>query len=134
MNKEIWKPWPTNPKYTISSYGRVKGINGCIMKLRKHKSGYLCVNLRVKKNMPCSYAVHRLVAETFLPDYDNNLTVDHINGVKTDNNIDNLRMATPKMNLQLAYDNNNEIFDLVRSLIMTKGYEETKQLLLKIKG
>ena len=51
MEKEIWKPWPTNPRYMISSYGQVKGLNGRIMKLKENK-GYMYVNLRPQKMRP----------------------------------------------------------------------------------
>lgn len=46
------------------------------------------------------YAVHRLVAETFLSNEENKPTVDHINRVRTDNRLSNLRFATPKEQLE----------------------------------
>ena len=44
------------------------------------------------------YHVHKLVAETFLVKVDGKNYIDHINGIKTDNRIDNLRWCTPKEN------------------------------------
>ena len=44
------------------------------------------------------YNVARLVAQHFLPSWDECLQIDHINGIKTQNNIENLRMVTGKMN------------------------------------
>lgn len=128
---EIWKPWPTNPKYTISSYGKVKGQNGRLMKTSIRK-GYETVSLRIDKNQTRMCSVHRLVAETFLPDFDNDLTVDHINGIKTDNNVNNLCMVSRGQNTRISLDNNNEIYELVRQAINILGYDETKKRLKKI--
>ena len=130
---EQWKEWPTNPKYQVSSYGRIKGINGKIMNLRQHpKTKYLTVNLRPKKGVQKTYSVHRLVAETFLDNFDEQLVVDHINGIKTDNKIENLRQIKHKLNIQIGVNNFNEIYNCVRQVIDKIGYDKTKQILLDI--
>lgn len=130
--EEIWKPWKQNPKYMISSQGRIKGLNGSIMKLQKSHNGYLRINLRPAKNEVHRYTVHRLVAETFLADYDDNLVVDHINGIKNDNRIENLRMLPPKLNTQLGIENHEQISKMVRLIISKIGYENTINYLQKI--
>jgi len=57
--------------------------------------GYMVARIAGK-----NYKVHRLVAEAFLPDYSEDLQVDHINGIRSDNRPVNLRMATCSTNNQ----------------------------------
>ena len=66
------------------------------------KWGYMIVNVNRKR-----LSVHRLIARAFLPDYSEELEVDHINGNKADNHPDNLRMVSRGQNMQ-AYLKNRE--------------------------
>ena len=132
MEEELWMPWPQNKKYSISSKGRIKGLNGRIMKLRNHR-GYYYICLRPEKNKQGTYQVHRIVAETFLSDYNETLYVDHINGIRTDNRVENLRMVEPITNTLYKNQNRQNINEIINELIIHKGYEETEKLLLKLK-
>lgn len=69
------------------------------------KDGYLQVRLNRGKNGK-SYLVHRLVAETFIENKNNYNVVNHINGIKTDNNATNLEWCTQSKNMLHAYANN----------------------------
>lgn len=97
MTKEVWKFYKeiNHPKwghriYEVSSYGRVK-CNGELFTCIIHKSqGYYYL---------CKKPLHRIVAELFLPDWDPNKEVDHIDGNKLNNRIDNLRMCSHKENM-----------------------------------
>ena len=93
----------THPNYRITSDGRVinkydkeKVLDGC------SKDGYLKVNL-YNDGVGSSKRVHRLVAEAFIPNPDNKPDVNHKNGNKHDNCVDNLEWVTKSENMKHAY-------------------------------
>lgn len=95
-------------QYQISNDGRVRNANGHVLKPRKSDSGYLRVWLSTNGKPKC-YPVHRLVATAFLPNPDNLPEVNHINGVKTDNRMENLEWCTTSHNRRhSSYELNNE--------------------------
>lgn len=104
MAKEIWKPilgWP----YEVSNMGKVKNANnGNTVKPWRQKSGYLNADLHLN-GVKKSYRVHRLVAEAFIPNPDGKTEVNHIDGNKENNAVDNLEWATHKENMGHAFDN-----------------------------
>ena len=55
-----------------------------------HHNGYLFITLSKENNFKC-VAIHRLVAEAFIPNVDNKPYIDHINTVTSDNRVNNLR-------------------------------------------
>lgn len=90
---EEWKSLEFSglPQYSISNLGRIKhNKTGCIRNLKPNHKGY--IRFLGKR-------VHRLVAEAFIPKPDGKDEIDHINGVKDDNRVSNLRWVSHKENM-----------------------------------
>ena len=109
---EIWKDIVGyEGLYQISNLGRVKSLKfgkEKIMNSLKNSNGYLSICLS-KGGIQKRYFIHRLVALVFIPNPDNKPCVDHINGIRTDNRVNNLRWCTNKenQNFPLARKNNS---------------------------
>ena len=85
--------------YQIDTNGVVYNKNGTIKKVRKRKdSGYLDTVLIDKNKKKHCKRINRLVAIQFIPNPDNLPEVNHKDGNKTNNNIDNLEWCTSKYN------------------------------------
>lgn len=105
--EEVWKDIVGfEGKYQVSNLGRVKSFAlgfPKILKGKVQKNGYLLYNLSVSKNNIVYKKGHRLVAEYFIPNPDNKPYVNHIDGDKTNNHIDNLEWCTPAENNRHYY-------------------------------
>lgn len=95
----MWKSVEFNDKYEVSDTGVVRRkdsghiLKGCIT------SGYRSVKLTFKNSAQKRYYVHRLVAFHFIENTDKNKTfVNHKNGNKLDNRVENLEWVTPREN------------------------------------
>jgi len=115
---EIWKDIEGYEDcYQVSNKGRIKSMERIIIRsdgfssllkqkykvLCANRHGYLKVDLCQDTKRTC-YSVHRLVALAFLPEpVEDRDRVNHIDGCKNNNNLENLEWSSQKENVQHAY-------------------------------
>ena len=107
---EMWKSIETHPQYEVSNLGRIKKVNGkrrynngYVRKPTKNSRGYLHVCFSRYPKNPISFTVHHLVTSAFLGQCPDGFYVNHVDGNKQNNRVDNLEYVTPSQNLTHAY-------------------------------
>lgn len=113
---EIWKDVdiadldttiPARGQLQVSNIGRVRRVyqngNVKILKPIRHNKGYW-THAVYRAGIVRYYLAHRLVANAFIPNPDNKPEVNHINGIKTDNRVENLEWCTHAENVQHGYN------------------------------
>ena len=113
---EIWKDVKGFEKSNeISSLGRLRTKDRLIKhskfgtanlkrrykKFRLNRDGYLRCNIK-ENGKSKDLTMHRIIAQAFIPNPKNYRNINHINGIKTDNRIENLEWCTSSQNIQHA--------------------------------
>ena len=105
---EIWKEiGRTNGAIEVSSYGRLRSnlrTKGYVLKVQPDKKGYLRARVTIDGEK-ITLKVHQEVAKAFLPNPDNLPQVNHKDGNKGNNCVDNLEWITCKDNARHAIEN-----------------------------
>ena len=91
--------------YKITKNGEIKNIKtNNIIKTHKGNRGYIVLKIKIG-NKGFAFLIHRALACTFIPNPENKKQVNHIDGNKLNNNLNNLEWCTPKENTRHAFDN-----------------------------
>lgn len=106
INEELWRLVPSlNSKYEVSSYGQIRNTK------TKHtlhqyisKHGYCILQVKPTPNEKKNIRVHQIVAEAFIGPCPDGYVVNHKDGNKQNNHVDNLEYVTPSQNNQHALD------------------------------
>lgn len=102
-NKVEWREVKEYSHYEVNQFGEIRHkVRKHILKPRSNKGGYLYVNFKIDgKNT--NFAVHRIVANAFIPNPNGYTEVNHKDYDRTNNCVDNLEWVTSSQNKQHAY-------------------------------
>lgn len=131
--KDFWRTavvdGKENPRYKVSRDGRIICLNWKRMgkprlcKLTANGQGYLMVGIDgVLKR------VHRIVAETFIPNPEFKPCIDHINTVRTDNRVENLRWVTQRENCNNPLSRKNMSENAPKLMLDKFGAEHNRSI------
>lgn len=137
--EEIWKDIVGyEGLYQVSNLGRVKRLVSVKCKTERFiaitkdkKFGY-CRVMLCKNNKTKRFLIHRLLAEHFIPNPENKPCIDHINGDRSDNRIENLRWCTYKENNNFPIARKNYLKAQIEGRLTTDWNKNSKESIQKV--
>ena len=119
MAKEIWKRIENYPDYFVSNFGRIKsyrwGKRTSILIPMRTPEGYVAIYFYKDGCKRKSIKIHRLVAKVFIPNPENKRCVNHKDGNKSNNHIENLEWMTKSEDLKHAYKTGLKKYNLTNA-------------------
>ena len=130
ISGEIFKECPYDSNLLISNMGRYKWKKETNKYWYGYKNGYGYRSVTIGGKR---YLMHRLVLNVFNPIEDAEAyTVDHINGIRDDNRLENLRWTTSDENIQYMLFKRADLNKELTRIIQNHGYKETLKILQEI--
>lgn len=126
-----WFPHPTLKDIQCSKEGYVRNAKSHRIYDTIVADGYV----RFRSTDGKIRHAHRLIMETFKPiNNSEDYVVDHINGIRSDNRLENLRWVFQKENMEFKDKNQTQIKQVLGRIIQKFGYQQTLQKLLQIEN
>ena len=133
MNKELWKDIPEYELYQISNLGRVKNKRTGIIRKNIVSFGLYQTIKLCKNGKQHLHLVHRLVAQTFIPNPYNKPEINHIDGNKHNNCVSNLEWVTRQENAIHSIKNGLQTKEQLNKAVKSM-LKATKKKVLQIKN
>lgn len=101
-----WRTLVNFTRYKIYREGLVFNLRrNEWVKLQIDDCGYPCVDLRSDDGGRRRFSIHRLLGLIWIPNPNNKAEINHKDGIKTNNGLDNLEWTTHAENIQHAWNN-----------------------------
>lgn len=128
---EIWVNTYCSSEHEVSNLGRIRQKESKRLMGSKMSNGYITIGIGQTQNL----RAHRVVYFSFHPELlpeEKSYIIDHINGKRDDNRLENLRAISNIANIKEGKQNQKNCQSILAQLLLKYGYEETQKKLLQL--